>query len=589
MKIAKQSLVIPDPIGNPSGYIKGIILLVLTFGAFLYFFGISRKPLSVSPTFSTDFAYDNRTFFPAISQYPHLPKGSSPSVLVIPHHLTASNVIARGISLLTADPPRTIILLSPNHANIGQCDIVSSSNGWDTPFGQILVDQDLQSSFIKYETACLDDSALIPEHGLAGLMPFLAYYLPNTKVIPFALKKNIDPILLERFSQQLISASPHVVVIASIDFSHGLNHDQAVERDTRTESLIRDHNYSVIEKLSSEYLDSPASLISTLKIIQTKSLSSEILVHTDSFSFNNIPESVTSYYLLIGKKIANPNTSPSPADIRDLKSKINTTTLVFGGDVMLGRSVNTRMIKYRDFSWPFRKIANLLSTADLTIVNLESPFNSDCQPTDTGMFFCADPRSVDGLILAGIDIVNLANNHISNQGKEGFDFTLSLLNQNKITPIGLGKLVIKDVRKTKVAFLGFNDTPPYFTEVAMSWPINISGQIAYAKSQANIVVASFHWGNEYRQRTSHQVELARLAIDSGADVVIGHHPHWVQEVEIYKEKPIYYSLGNLVFDQMWSEETRKGLLVKLVFSGNTLVNQEQTPIKIFDYGQPAPL
>ena len=80
-----------------------------------------------------------------------------------------------------------------------------------------------------------------------------------------------------------------------------------------------------------------------------------------------------------------------------------------------------------------------------------------------------------------------------------------------------------------------------------------------------------------------------MAIDSGADVVIGHHPHWVQEIETYKGKPVYYSLGNLVFDQMWSEETRNGLVVKLTFSGNTLVSQEQVPIKIVDYGQPVPL
>ncbi|EKD53151.1 MAG: hypothetical protein ACD_61C00138G0004, partial [uncultured bacterium] len=81
---------------------------------------------------------------------------------------------------------------------------------------------------------------------------------------------------------------------------------------------------------------------------------------------------------------------------------------------------------------------------------------------------------------------------------------------------------------------------------------------------------------------------ARLAIDSGADVVIGHHPHWVQEIETYKGKPVYYSLGNLVFDQMWSEETEKGILVRLTFSGKALVAQEELPVKIFDYGQPAP-
>ena len=78
-----------------------------------------------------------------------------------------------------------------------------------------------------------------------------------------------------------------------------------------------------------------------------------------------------------------------------------------------------------------------------------------------------------------------------------------------------------------------------------------------------------------------------MAIDLGADAVIGHHPHWVQEKEIYKSKPIYYSLGNLVFDQMWSEETKKGLMVKLTYQNDKLINQEEIPVKIFDYGSPA--
>ncbi len=107
-----------------------------------------------------------------------------------------------------------------------------------------------------------------------------------------------------------------------------------------------------------------------------------------------------------------------------------------------------------------------------------------------------------------------------------------------------------------------------------------------AKSQADLVFASFHWGNEYSRHSKRQEVLAHLAIDSGADVVVGHHPHWIQEVEEYRGKPIYYSLGNLVFDQMWSDPTRKGLILKLTFSGSKLQSRELIPIKIFNYGQP---
>jgi poly-gamma-glutamate synthesis protein (capsule biosynthesis protein) len=260
--------------------------------------------------------------------------------------------------------------------------------------------------------------------------------------------------------------------------------------------------------------------------------------------------------------------------------------LIFAGDVMLGRSVNTRMIKYSDYSWPFRKITSLLSEADLTMVNLESPFRTGRKPTDKGMIFCADPRSAEGLLSAGIDIVNLANNHINNQGQEGIDETGKVLSQAGIASVGQNKPYFVTIKNTKIAFLGFTDIASGSLEISTASPENIKSQISEAKKVFDLVIATFHWGNEYSPRSLHQQELARLAIDSGADVVIGHHPHWVQEYEEYKGKPIYYSLGNLVFDQMWSEETRKGLVVRLTFSGNQLVNKEEIPTKIFDYGQP---
>ena len=263
-------------------------------------------------------------------------------------------------------------------------------------------------------------------------------------------------------------------------------------------------------------------------------------------------------------------------------------SLVFGGDVMLGRSVNTRILKNKDFSWPFRKISTLLSEADLTMVNLESPFRTGCSATDTGMIFCADPRSVEGLQTAGVDIVNLANNHINNQGQEGVNETLDILNKNNISFVGAihESPAIFTVKNTKIAFLGFTDIASGSPEISTATPENMKSQISEAKKSSDLVITTFHWGNEYSLRSLRQQELAHLAIDSGADAIIGHHPHWVQEIEIYKGKPIYYSLGNLVFDQMWSEATQKGLVVRLTYFGSSLVRQEQFPVKIVDYGQP---
>lgn len=256
-------------------------------------------------------------------------------------------------------------------------------------------------------------------------------------------------------------------------------------------------------------------------------------------------------------------------------------TIVFTGDVMLGRSVNTRIQHYADFTWPFKHIAPLLSTANVTIINLESPFITGCHPTDFGMIFCADPKSIAGLKLAGVDYTSLANNHILDQDRKGLDETISILTKNGITPIGLGKPEFNTVKSTKLAILSFSDLPQ--TDNA-----DVIKQISEATKSADLVITTFHWGAEYqRNPTNRQVYLAHLAIDSGADIVVGHHPHWIQTEEIYQGKPIYYSLGNLVFDQMWSEETRFGEILRVTYQDNKLVKKEIIPIKIFDYGQPA--
>ncbi|HAS68773.1 MAG: SH3 type 3 domain protein [Candidatus Collierbacteria bacterium GW2011_GWA1_42_60] len=255
-------------------------------------------------------------------------------------------------------------------------------------------------------------------------------------------------------------------------------------------------------------------------------------------------------------------------------------TIVFTGDVMLGRSVNTRIQKYTDPTWPFKNISSLLSTGDLTIINLESPFITGCRSTDTGMIFCADPKNVFGLVTAGVDMASLANNHINNQGQEGKAETISILETNGITPVGLGKAEFSTVKNTSLAVLSFSDLPQIDEK-------EVEKQIFAASKSADLVITTFHWGAEYRRYpTPRQVFLAHLAIDSGADIVVGHHPHWIQTEEIYLGKPIYYSLGNLVFDQMWSEETRLGEILRVTYQDGKLMKKEVFPVKIFDYGQP---
>ncbi len=116
---------------------------------------------------------------------------------------------------------------------------------------------------------------------------------------------------------------------------------------------------------------------------------------------------------------------------------------------------------------------------------------------------------------------------------------------------------------------------------------NLKKEVSTAKKQADIVIVTFHWGTEYKDLPDErQKYLGHLTIDAGADLVIGNHPHWIQPVEIYKNKLITYAHGNFVFDQMWSQKTREGVIGKYIFYNNQLIDVEYFPVQINDYGQP---
>ncbi|HRN96114.1 MAG TPA: CapA family protein [Candidatus Levybacteria bacterium] len=261
-------------------------------------------------------------------------------------------------------------------------------------------------------------------------------------------------------------------------------------------------------------------------------------------------------------------------------------TIIVTGDIIPGRSVNSRTLGYNNFHWAFEPTASFLKNADLTYINLESPLIAKCPVTNDGMIFCGDRRHVEGFVYAGVDVANLANNHLGNHGAEGIKQTAQYLQERGIVGVGIeNNPQYVDVRGLTIAFLGYDDIEVQ-TGVSRADMQTIQREIQEARSQADIVIVQFHWGVEYvAQPTDRQRELGKLAIDSGADLVIGNHPHWIQPVELYNGKLITYAHGNFIFDQMWSEKTREGIVGKYYFYKNHLVDVEYVPIKIEDYGQ----
>ena len=277
--------------------------------------------------------------------------------------------------------------------------------------------------------------------------------------------------------------------------------------------------------------------------------------------------------------------------------------LIFAGDMLLTRWVALRSDENNDPLYPFRQIADTTKNADLTIGNLEAPFAPTGPYTELGVIFRGDPKLADGLAYAGFDIVNLANNHFGDSLREGMKFTFQTLNDRYISYYGAGdnqtearKPVIKTINGIKYAFLGYTD--PAFTPVSYEadnqyagvnlMNINtIGADIAKAKEQADFVIVTMNSGVEYTHDPNEtQIDFARKAIDEGADMIFGLHPHVVQAIEYYKNKPIFYNVGNFAMDQL-ELDTKQGYIIQMATQFNQITSVKLLPYHIYDYCQPA--
>lgn len=272
----------------------------------------------------------------------------------------------------------------------------------------------------------------------------------------------------------------------------------------------------------------------------------------------------------------------------------NLITLIATGDVIPARSTNFQTTQRNDFTWPWQKTADVLKSADITFINLETPLMQNCQLINEGMSFCGSSKHIEGLLFSGVDVASLGNNHTANYGKPGLDETKKLLEDNGILVTGLNgpvfkdapSYVIKEVKGIKFAFLGYTDISK--TPLVSSADENkIMLEVAEAKKNADVVIVQYHWGTEYiTPPEERQKFLGRLTIDAGADLIIGNHPHWIKPIEFYNGKLITYAHGNFIFDQEWSQKTKEGMVGKYTFDGKNLVDVEYLPVEITNYGQP---
>jgi poly-gamma-glutamate synthesis protein (capsule biosynthesis protein) len=241
-------------------------------------------------------------------------------------------------------------------------------------------------------------------------------------------------------------------------------------------------------------------------------------------------------------------------------------SVVVVGDIMLDRNVRNK-INESGFDVYVSGVKNLISDADIAVGNLEGPFTNNPSKTASleskELVFTFDPALAPKLAEAGFDILGLANNHTLNFGQEGLDSTRSILRQAGIfyygEPNNKDELsVVVEQKGIKVGFVGFHE----FSYMNFD---RVLAEIDRIRPEVDFLIVSPHWGIEYQKEpTDFMKNWAHQFIDHGADVVIGAHPHVIGATEEYKNKKIFYSLGNFIFDQYFSKETSQGLVVNIV-------------------------
>lgn len=278
-----------------------------------------------------------------------------------------------------------------------------------------------------------------------------------------------------------------------------------------------------------------------------------------------------------------------------------TVRLLFGGDVMLARGVLAECRERGDYAWPLREIAPLSTAADLFFCNLESLFCETPALHPPHLLFQLPADSLAALTAAGVDAVSLANNHAGNVGAAGMVFSRELLEDAGIACCGGGRDLaeahapaILDLDGLRVALLAYTSaaslTAGESTPGHSAWGLDLlERDIAALPADIDLLVVSHHGGVEYRRRpTELQRVFARRAVELGADVVVGHHPHVLEPMEIVDGALVCHSLGNLAMDQDWNPTTMLTALIEVRCRGGTPRRVIVHPLVISAEHQPRP-
>lgn len=294
---------------------------------------------------------------------------------------------------------------------------------------------------------------------------------------------------------------------------------------------------------------------------------------------------------------------PSSISSSEGERTLSPIQLIFAGDILLDGFVGDQIAKF-GVNYPFAKVAPVLKKADMAFANLESPVSIRGTPSDKMFVFRSQPKALEGLVYAGIDGVSLANNHILDYGKVAMLDTLTHLDRYKIGHTGAGKNskeaftpYIQTIQDRKIAVLGVSrvlSNPSWYAGsnnagAASAYAMEpMLSEIKKSSKTNDFTIVYIHWNEEFKDYPEKYARtMAKQMIDSGADIIIGAHSHCLMGIEYYKGKPIFYSLGNFVFNRSTrgGDKTLHSMLVNIEIKDDSTITSKVTPIKIIS-GQP---
>jgi poly-gamma-glutamate synthesis protein (capsule biosynthesis protein) len=294
------------------------------------------------------------------------------------------------------------------------------------------------------------------------------------------------------------------------------------------------------------------------------------------------------------------------------------TRIGFGGDILFGRNVGNRMRQYEDYTFPMLALKDLFASFDLTIANWECFVSTTIDPpelTDPNTLdFITVPDAIEGVIMSGIDAVSMANNHaffsVAGHGPEAWRDTVGFLDEAGLPWFGAGENLDQareafttEVNGLRIAILGVDGVTANIdfsgpwgsdqTSASEDGPgtnplvmANLEEDITRLAEENDIVIPFFHMGQEYLWNPREfAVDVTRACIDYGASAVITSHPHTIMGMDVYKGKPIFHAIGNLVYDQMFAVDTRTGYIAELTFKGKDVVGFRVHGFENFDFCQ----